>query len=431
MHQDTLKWPSGLRGRIAFTTICAYIVMSYSPLIFSLGEIAVSAVLVASWIPLIPLAARVSMRCAAKSGNSAPTLVIVASGMALIFISIWSATYAIQPFKTARVFYPHLSGIALLTVWLAFCSHRAVNDKLAGLVAIMGLFSSLAAIGSMHIPQLSMLILQENGRSMGLFKHPNQLGMAISSTAPIAVAWAYRKGGVAAALTAGPLLFLGAIYSGSKTNLVLTILACAPVYILIALTTKNSFLRVLMVCSAVALATIVLPAALGLIETLNPRAYRILTGLVSGDTSEAGSLYTRMILWRKSIELGVDNPLLGVGAGQPIGIWPHSHNLYLDYFRTLGFPGLILIAFQTGAVLIVSVRTLWRAMAKTRVARDFRISVGASGCSLIMFILANQTSESFGPNTTPLYWIFIALALCFSANFYSLEHATQETSEAR
>lgn len=416
MHHNTLaKDHFGLRGRLVFIAICVYIAMSYAPLLFSLGEIAVSAALIAILTPVAVLSARGAYKCATLSGHRAATLVVFASTMALALVAIWSAVYAAQPFKTARVFYPHLSGVILLTIWLSRFSQTGRNDRLTGLVAAMGLLSSLVAIGSMHIPPLSGLIFLESGRSMGLFKHPNQLGMAISSTAPIAIAWAFRRGGVPAALAAGPVLFLGAIYSGSKTNLVLTMLACAPVYILIALTTRNSFLRVLTLFSAIAIATLVLPAAVGLVEVLNPRAYRILTGLVAGDTAEAGSLSTRMILWRESVRIGLESPLLGIGGGQPIGIWPHSHNVYLDYFRTLGVPGLVLIALQTGAVLMIALRAIWRALAGRTIDRTLRVTIGAAGCSIVTFILANQTSESFGPNTLALYWIFISIAICLEA----------------
>ncbi|TIO48930.1 MAG: O-antigen ligase family protein, partial [Mesorhizobium sp.] len=92
-------------------------------------------------------------------------------------------------------------------------------------------------------------------------------------------------------------------------------------------------------------APILFQASFMMLQFLNPRAYKLLSLQLSG--GEAHSIVSRQRLWSISIDLGLSHPFMGVGAGQWVGdIAPHSHNLFIDYFRTLGVPGLALVVIM-------------------------------------------------------------------------------------
>jgi hypothetical protein len=117
-----------------------------------------------------------------------------------------------------------------------------------------------------------------------------------------------------------------------------------------------------------------------------------------------------------SIELGAAYPFTGVGAGQPLGnIAPHSHNLFIDFFRTFGVPGVTLIGIMVALMVFYMLAslfdTLFRSRGKLYAAND--VMVLGSAVSLWNYIVANQMSDSFGPSTAAFLWLPAALLVAY------------------
>jgi O-antigen ligase len=150
--------------------------------------------------------------------------------------------------------------------------------------------------------------------------------------------------------------------------------------------------------------------------TFNPRAVRILTQFFSED-DEVKSLLSRKAIWDFSFEQFYRYPFFGQGAGQMInldfgdGPVPHSHNVIIDYMRMLGVPGLVVcLIFLMAAIIALSSTILlaYRARHADHTSRMMTVGLALGG---LAYIAANMSSDSFGPSTSPFFWVVTYLAL--------------------
>jgi O-antigen ligase len=170
-------------------------------------------------------------------------------------------------------------------------------------------------------------------------------------------------------------------------------------------------------------APILLQVSLIALQFLNPRAYNLLALQLSG--GEAHSVVSRQRLWSISIDLGLSHPFMGVGAGQPVGdIAPHSHNLFIDFFRTLGVPGVALVSMMVllvMAYLVSSVLCTLFGNDRGEHAAEVNVMVLGTSVSVWNYILANQMSDSFGPSTAAFFWLPLALLIFYRGVQRSLQ----------
>jgi hypothetical protein len=220
--------------------------------------------------------------------------------------------------------------------------------------------------------------------------------------------------------------------SGSKTNFVVGVVGLAIFFGLQGVHLAIARRRPLALLAGAVVAPLLLEATLLMLESFNPRAYRLLSVELFG--GETHSMISRDQLWSMSIDLGLSHPFMGVGAGQPVGdIAPHSHNLFIEYFRTLGVPGGALIAVMALLVTVylagAVVRTL---VSRTRggYAADVNVMVLASSVSVWNYLLANQMSDSFGPSTAAFFWLPLALLMFYRGEQRSLHSAVGRSAQA-
>ena len=167
--------------------------------------------------------------------------------------------------------------------------------------------------------------------------------------------------------------------------------------------------------SILATALLVLGGAL-LLSLFNPRALRIMLTFLSQD-GEVASLVSRDQLWKYSFQQFLLDPVTGQGAGQPINIFfreesvPHSHNVLLDYLRTLGAPGFLMMLTVLGTAATLSVATIFRALRATASARRHRVLCIGLAVGALSYIAANMSSDSMGPSTSPFFWLVLFLGL--------------------
>jgi len=160
---------------------------------------------------------------------------------------------------------------------------------------------------------------------------------------------------------------------------------------------------------------------------LNPTALALITSFLQ-DVNSPHSIQSRGELWSQSLQDLTDHPLIGTGAGQtlemPNSLLPnvsHSHNVVIDYARTLGVPGLILITFQILIILAVCASTTLKALNATTSRWNDRILAVGLSFGPVAYVGANFSSDSFGPTTSPFLFSVLYLMLANRRFLWELE----------
>ena len=341
--------------------------------------------------------------------------VVLACAGFLIFWSLLSILGADEPMRASRY---------IATLSAAFAIYFLVRSTVTR--ARIALYVDVLAVGLAATAAVSLLAYQVDGlrdiifkgtdRAAGFFKNPNQFGMAISTTIPavmaLLLAERQRRPLRAVCLI---LMLLGLVASGSKTNFLLVWASIFAVVCCRAWIFHTGRKRVGML--VLSLFGSLVFAALGVVALtfLNPRALTIMLEFFNGD-GEVDSLLTRSYLWSYSIDQFLADPVFGQGAGQRIDIFyreadvSHSHNVLLDYMRTLGAPGLLAVSVMIGAVVIVCLLSIGKALRSSNVAPGPRLICLGLSLNCLSYVAANMSSDSFGPSTSPFFWIFAYLA---------------------
>ena len=190
----------------------------------------------------------------------------------------------------------------------------------------------------------------------GVFSNPNDLAINISITFPVGLAFLLAaKGGLKKLIWFGAILIMlyGVIATYSRSGflaMVVSLIVCiwefgikgkrAPILV-------ASFL-LFMVSAGVALAT--------------PNYMNRLKSIFSDDVEGAGdhgSAEARRELLRRSIDLAIHNPIVGVGPGNFPAVtqtWKVAHNTYTELAAEAGLPALLLFL----AFLALAFRNLRR-----------------------------------------------------------------------
>jgi hypothetical protein len=343
----------------------------------------------------------------------------------IIVLSLLSMLYADNPIRTMRAVFAQISGFAIIPAVAAISTRPKGFEAVDRIVTVMIIMSVVASC---------LVVVGIGGakfadRAEGYFKHSNQLGIALSAGLPLVAAKliAFRRQPVLRLLILGCLaaVLLGLVKSGSKTNFIVGLAGLGlffGLYAIYLVRRRQSPVAVILGAAAV---PILLGASLEGLRSLNPRAYQLLSTQLSG--GETHSIISRWRLWSISMDLGMSHPFTGVGAGQPVGdIAPHSHNLFIDYFRTLGVPGVALI---TIIVLLVTAYLI-SAVLHTLIDNDAgesatntNMMVLGTSVSVWNYLVANQMSDSFGPSTAPFFWLPLAL-LMFYRGVQRLPHTS-------
>jgi O-Antigen ligase len=341
--------------------------------------------------------------------------VVLACAGFLIFWSLLSIFGAVAPMRASRYLATLIAAFALYflvrgTVTRLQIAHY-VDALAVGLAATAAVSLLAYEVGGLH-----EIIFRGTDRAAGFFKNPNQFGMAISTTIPAVLALILseeRRRPLRAVCLI--LMLLGLVASGSKTNFLLawaSILAVVSCYSWIYNTGSR---RVGMMVLSVAGNLVFAGLGIAALTLLNPRALAIMMEFFGGD-GEVDSLLTRSYLWTYSVDQFLIDPVFGQGAGQRLDIFyreadvSHSHNVLLDYMRTLGAPGLIAVSVMIGTVVIVCLQTSVRALQSARGAPADRLICLGLSLSCLSYVAANMSSDSFGPSTSPFFWLFAYLS---------------------
>lgn len=346
----------------------------------------------------------------------------------IIVLSLLSMLYADSPLRTMRAVFAQIFGFAIVPAVAAISTRpkgfEAVDRLVMAMIVMSVATSCLVTIG--------LGDAKFADRAEGYFKHSNQLGIALSAGLPLIAAklvTARRHRILLLGCLAAVLL--GLVKSGSKTNFVVGVVGLGIFFGLYSIYLVMRKQRPISVILGVVAAPVLIQVCLVTLQSLNPRAYKLLSVQLSG--GEAHSIVSRQRLWSMSIDLGLTHPFIGVGAGQPVGdIAPHSHNLFIDYFRTLGVPGVALvavIALLVTAYLVSAVLSTLFGKDRNEDAAEANVMVLGSSVSVWNYLAANQMSDSFGPSTAPFFWLPLALLIAYRGMQRSLQISRDGNTE--
>ena len=277
-----------------------------------------------------------------------------------------------------------------------------------------GAFCSAVAV-ELYRHGVSLPIDQKTeGRFGGFFSHPNQYGIVTSTTATLIAVLLhsprkfFKLLGTAMIGIYGVCLF----QSLSKTNIILFALNIGACFFVLSLSSPAKLVKA--VAYSVMLAILLSFGAVAgfhLMTTMMPREAKLIEDAIF-DPRGVKSLDVREDVWADAWQHAVAHPLVGLGPGRPSEILMknHAHNLFLQAHLDTGLLGL------AGICLIV-LAILWRAAQLTREAMvagdDFSDDEAVrltSGVAMVIYVIGNLMSDSFGTATIPVFVIFAAFA---------------------
>ncbi len=259
-------------------------------------------------------------------------------------------------------------------------------------------------------------------RYAALYSHPNQLAIVVSTVFVFYIGGYFndaRPGHRFWWLAMFFVCMVVSVLAGSKTNILVSVVVLI-LYLLWSVSKRNGLIILL----SVALLTLLFAYAGSseLLMSLNPRLFSVVADLSPDNVMQYRTMESRNYIWLYSWEVGTAYPYIGEGWGKLImGYLPHSHNLFMDYFRVFGPLGLLLIS-----LFLVAIVSLF-----SRGRHDARRHHLVKGCklSILAYLLANMLSDSMGPQTVFFLGFFVAYLSVIPGKVYTFSPTV--TSRAR
>lgn len=334
----------------------------------------------------------------------------------IIIAGLLSSLNADVLFEVIKFEIGYLIGLTVIIVWLGSnFKEEHVNFILQCLIG-GGVLSVVLTLGGFIFPQLGQITVNQFGRGEGFLLHPNQFGIMLGAIIPLAAAQLtenYRS------LTNWLVLFLllaGIVISGSKTNLfvagslgfftllLISFLKSSPIRKYLSLLATFLIISLAGYISIILLQEFV-PKSLENLEALwaNPQSYR--------------TFIIRKNIWADALSLVQQYPLLGIGAGNTwvmLGA-KHAHNVFIEYYLTMGILGLVALTFFILSLTCFCRYAFWLAR-KTGPSQQAQVIGFIFG--IFAYILSNQLSDSFSATTLPILWALVGLLLVKCSLFY-------------
>lgn len=203
------------------------------------------------------------------------------------------------------------------------------------------------------VGETNTIFVSGNGRLQGFVERENECGALFALTFPMVLSMAAMR--LMRSIIAIPVLALlgyAVMLTGSNTALYGTLFGVG-LFLISTLTPKRILIG--------ATSLFCIWGALGIpaIRDMLPAVFkkRVLSGLESGDLSEAGTFADRMLLNEEAVRLGGEALLLGHGADQYREVSAYNspvHNVYLLIWNEGGLPALIgFLVMLSGAIVTV------------------------------------------------------------------------------
>ena len=347
-------------------------------------------------------------------------LLVAAAGIAATASAadrVGAATFALR----------YLIGIAVIWAVATCVRDRGRVTRLAVTTALGGFAAaSLATLGS-AIPAVAATTLGVASRTEGFFEHPNQFGMMLSTTLPVALALAFRAGriGKLIFLTATGAMFYAVAQSGSFVNTTLALAAIALT--LTAAVWMRADLRVAAGTSAllVVVAATLVATAPQWLEPWSPRVAEMSAILIErpGAIDDAlPSVKARLALYARAVEVIRSHPWWGIGGDNASRYLTtdfarnvtHAHNMFLNNALAAGVGGLLGTLLLAIGWLRLADRLARSADRRRVTAADGTFRAGLA-TALVVFFLSNQASDSLGGTIVYVLWLWLGMGFAILA----------------
>ncbi|MEM9479717.1 MAG: O-antigen ligase family protein [Verrucomicrobiota bacterium] len=323
-------------------------------------------------------------------------------------LSVLSILNSIEPVRTLRIIFPSLLPFALFGSLVVIATRSRVALLMIPRVLLVAAFFACVVphFLSFYLPGLREHVMWLLYRYRGFFENPLQAAIALGAITPVLVGECVlaRRWWKKLLLGVGALLFLYTIFrTGSKFAMFLSFAGCLFTYVILKIRAQSFLMTGIMAMLFVFGGFVVSSHGLAIAEALDPEIGAKLRSIAEGGVAGYQSIESRKLLWLEAIEQGKAHWIIGSGAGEEVLGLTHAHNLVLDYFKGIGVFGAL-------AVLVLCLTILFRMLTSTLYVLnghgdddDKRIWVLYVGA--VVYMLANQLSDSFGPTTIGFLWV--------------------------
>lgn len=277
--------------------------------------------------------------------------------------------------------------------------------------ALKALFYSGAAIAIISLVNYTFPALGGvtfDGRLSGLYLSPNYLAMYLSPAFLIGIGFAIRgkeyQYYLGAAVIATALYFT---FSYSAWIAVITSLSAAGFVVFKNLSLKRKILLMVFFVASIAIL---------FTSQLSSNKFDNLVNLVS-----RSSFNSRMMIWRAALDIGKDNPIIGISPGnfqkyyldyqkkypEPYLEWavPQPHNVFLAFWLQTGIVGL------TGFILILYSISMLCLKAVKYNTGDSRIITAACLFIMLYIVLHGLFDTTYWKNDlSVIFWLIIGIS---------------------
>ncbi|WGD28929.1 O-antigen ligase family protein [Ancylobacter sp. WKF20] len=340
-----------------------------------------------------------------------PLVALFASSF-VVLAAVISLIESPEPFRIFRVVLAQAFGLVLVPFF--FVAQRLYGSIFCIMfvrrVVLIGVAINMALIIGSQLSSQIAAMFYGSYRFKGFLDGPIQMAILSATPVPFLVSLLLAKNDIKSGsklITA--LGVFGLMYSllasGGKFALGVAPVVSFALFCFVLLR-RDGAIAVVKIFGMSVVAFFVVLYVYNSLDSWNPLLYdKINAILFATDIAEYQSVESRMVVWDISIELFLEHPLTGVGAGSMVDGLTHSHNVFLDYARGMGLWGVIGI---TGVFLCVltglvsaAIRFWLRPTGGSIVALGLFLSAA-------LYIILNQMSDSFGLATAPIFWLSAA-----------------------
>jgi O-antigen ligase len=340
--------------------------------------------------------------------------VCLVSGIGLIVLGAALHLTSGQGGKDALFFILRWFMPILFCYFFAWTQRRGVSWRPILYGIVVGAVVSLIAVELAKMGLPVPVRRQTDGRYGGFLNHPNQYGIVLSTASVTIVFFLHssRRWEKLLGLLTITIFGFCLFQSLSKTNIILFLVSLTVGSLVIVARNPLHILRA-MVALCLLAGVMVATVSVGkeALWQLSPKDARLIEDALF-DPGEVRSIDTRKDSWADAMTYIRKHPVMGLGPGvaDDVLLNNHAHNLFLQMYLDAGLSGVTGIALVVVGILWRGLQLIGQAARRRQVLDDERVMRTVSGIAIIIYVVANTMSDSFGTATMPVFVTFAAFA---------------------
>ncbi len=295
----------------------------------------------------------------------------------VLALAVWmllTAPFSMWPGGAIAVFTDLFSKV--LVVFALIINTISTRQRFERLVTIIAAGTSYIAMRAVFDYVRGINLVEGNrigGGLSGLFGNPNDMALNMVAFLPLAIVIALQRKEMlarAVGLVGIPAIVLAIIFAKSRGGTV-GLVVMVTVFLYMMRRVRPG------------IAGLVLLATLAAVPLLPANFTSRMSSIFNAEEDPTGSREARKQLLREGYQAFLDNPIVGIGAGQFTnyrpderqGAWRETHNAPLQVASELGILGLIIFALLIGSGFMAA-RAAGNALRARAEPRDRRIAPG-------------------------------------------------------